>query len=188
VAFYFQRCLSFIVYERLSEAREDRSPTAVGVRALRGKRLQAAGAGRTLVLINYKRKASIKNSSPMRYTDIMRFISRILLGVMVNAFGLWFAAFYIKGFSLPPEARQVLILAAVLTALNFLLKPLLKLILGPVIILTLGLGLILVNGIVLFVLDILSQSLRIEGIPALLYATLLFSAINIVVHLAEKTS
>jgi putative membrane protein len=118
----------------------------------------------------------------------MKFIAKIIFAVAINAFGIWAAANYIPGFGLSADFIQLLKIALVFTVLNFVLKPILKLILGPIIILTLGLGLILVNALVLFILDKFSEGLTIETIPALIYATILISVINFVVHFATKQS
>ncbi|RJQ29466.1 hypothetical protein C4571_01320 [Candidatus Parcubacteria bacterium] len=115
----------------------------------------------------------------------MRWISRIVVAVLLNALGLWVAAAYIPGFVLATgDVRGIATIAFILTVFNFVLKPILKLVLGPVIVLTLGFGLILVNAIVLYVLDTVVKDLRIETIPALIYGTLLFTAINFVFHQA----
>jgi putative membrane protein len=71
------------------------------------------------------------------------------------------------------------------------LKPVLTLVLGPVIILTLGLGIIIVNAIILWLLpiianniDFLHGSIIIQNIPALLFATLVVSVVNFIIHAA----
>lgn len=109
-----------------------------------------------------------------------------MVAVLANALGLWIAATYVPGFHLSLEIKSVVVIAIVLTALNIVLKPILKLILGPIIVLTLGLGLLVVNGLLLYVLDIIVQSLTIETFVSLAYATLLFSVINFVFHFATK--
>ncbi len=111
---------------------------------------------------------------------------KIIVAVIANAVGLLAAAQYVSGFNVSISAQTLLMLAAILTLLNFVVKPILKLFLGPIIILTLGLGLIVVNMIILHILDILSPNLTIETIPALLYASLIIGAINVVVHVAAK--
>jgi len=117
----------------------------------------------------------------------MRWLARIIVAILLNALGLWVAMYYIVGFRLSGDLRELVIIAAILTGLNFILKPILRLILGPIIVLTLGLGIFLVNAIVLYLLDRIVKNLTIETIPALLYATLLFSIINLVFHSATKS-
>ncbi|MEK9180237.1 MAG: phage holin family protein [Patescibacteria group bacterium] len=116
----------------------------------------------------------------------MRLLAKLVLIIAANAAAIWAATQYIAGVNFEGGIRELAAAAAILTVLNFILKPLLKLILGPIIILTLGLGLILINAIVIYILDIFSANLMIDGIPALFYATILISAVNFVVHIATK--
>ncbi len=113
----------------------------------------------------------------------MKLLAKIIVAVLANAAGLWAATTYIPGFELSGGWKQIFMLALIFTALNFILKPILKLIFGPVIILTLGAGLIFVNILLLFVLDKISQNLTIVGIPALIYGTILIGLINFIFHL-----
>lgn len=122
----------------------------------------------------------------------MKWLFKLVAAILINAVALWLANHYIPGFILTGGFLGLLILAVILFILNALLKPILKLILGPFIIITLGLALLVVNGVVLEVLYILSKNLMIggipvhlviQGIPALIYATLLVSAVNLVAHL-----
>lgn len=115
----------------------------------------------------------------------MKWLAKIIVAIIANAVGLWAANAYIPGFVIAGGIKELLVLSFVLTALNFLIKPILKLIFGPVIVLTLGAGLIVVNALILYILDILSKNLTIETIPALIYSTILIGIINFVFHLAS---
>ena len=117
----------------------------------------------------------------------MRLIAKLIVAVLLNALGLWLAASYISGFRLSPGLRDIAVIAGVLALLNFFVKPVLKLLLGPIIVLTLGLGILFVNALILYILDILAQNLTIETALALFYATLTFSALNLLFHLATKS-
>lgn len=116
----------------------------------------------------------------------MKIIAKIAVAVVVNALALVVAAYFVMGFNLEVDLRSLFLLAAVLTALNFFLKPILKLILGPIIVITLGLGLILVNAVILYILDMLSNNLNIDGVGALLYSSIIIGLVNFVFHLATK--
>ena len=118
----------------------------------------------------------------------MRFIAKILLAVLVNAAVLIALAYWVPGITLPRDAREIAIIAVALTALNLFLKPILKLILGPIIILTLGIGLLVVNAVILFLLDFWFASFTIQDTSALILATLVTSATNVVYHFATKSS
>ncbi len=122
----------------------------------------------------------------------MHWLARLVLIVLGNIFALWLANMYVPGFVLTTTNWVALALAAlILAVLNFLLKPILTLVLGPVIVLTLGLGVIIVNALILWLLplvldriDFLQGSIIIQNIPALFFATLIVSAVNLVIHLA----
>jgi putative membrane protein len=116
----------------------------------------------------------------------MKFLAKIVLAVIVNAGALLVAAYLLPGFELRGNFLDIAWMALVLTALNYVLKPILKLILGPIIVLTFGLGLILVNVLVIYLLDIFSPNLTIQGALTLLYASLLIGVINFFFHLATK--
>jgi len=115
-------------------------------------------------------------------------IPKLLAALAGNGLGLWLAGRFIDGVTTPQDLssmvdlKELLIAATVLTAINLLVRPLLKLILSPVIVLTLGLGVILVNAITLYLLDYLMTSVTIVGLLPLLYATLIVSAVNLVIR------
>ena len=117
----------------------------------------------------------------------MKWIAVIAISILVNTIGLLAAANFIPGFTLSGDLATTIVVALVLTLLNMTLKPILRLFLGPIIILTLGLGLIFVNALILFILDILSKNLMIEGIPALLWGAVIIGALNFIAHLDRKS-
>jgi putative membrane protein len=110
----------------------------------------------------------------------MRFALHLIVHILANAVGLWVAAAYVPGFRLTGTAADILTLGAILWLLNTFLKPILTFFLGPLIILTLGLLTIAINAGMLFVLDIYSPNLSIDGTVALLLATLVIAVFNIV--------
>jgi putative membrane protein len=121
----------------------------------------------------------------------MHWLGRVILIIAGNALALWLANMYVPGFALNGTWVAIVLVALILSLLNFLLKPILTLVLGPVIILTLGLGIIIVNALILYLLpivadhiDFLRGSIMIQNIPALFFATLIVSVINFIIHLA----
>lgn len=116
----------------------------------------------------------------------MKSIAKLLVAVAVNAVALFAAAYVVKGFNLNVTVESIVFLAAILTILNLIVKPLLKLILGPLIVLTLGLGLILVNMVILYILDIISPDITIGGIVPLIYSSLIIGVVNFIFHFATK--
>lgn len=121
----------------------------------------------------------------------MHWLVKVVLVIAGNAFALWLANTYVPGFVLSATWLQLAIIGFILALLNFILKPILTLVLGPVIVLTLGLGVLIVNAIILYLLpiianhlDMLKGSITIQTIPALVFATLIVSAVNFVIHIA----
>lgn len=121
----------------------------------------------------------------------MHWLARIALVVAGNALALYLADRLVPGFILQAGIFQLATIALILALLNFFLKPILMLMLSPLIFLTLGLGVVFVNVIVLWLLpivanhiDFLHGSITIQTIPALIFSTLIISAVNFIIHLA----
>jgi putative membrane protein len=113
--------------------------------------------------------------------------ARFILAIVLNTFILWFCSQIISGFIINQNPLNILFLALILTILNFIISPLLKLIFSPLIVLTLGLGILIVNGIILYLLDFLFKSITIQSISALFYSTLIFSGLNFILHKAIQS-
>jgi putative membrane protein len=121
----------------------------------------------------------------------MHWLLKFAIIVAGNGLALWLAWLYVPGFELnTPNWIQFALVALVLALLNGLLKPILTLVLGPIIVLTLGIGILVVNALILWILplllnyiDFLRGSIIIQDIPALIYATLIISVVNFVIHL-----
>ncbi len=118
----------------------------------------------------------------------MKFIRSIIFHIFSNAIAILAAAYFISGFSFSGDFIALSIAAAILTGINLILRPILRLLLGPLIILTFGLFTIIINAVTLYLLDILSDPLIIEGYISLLIATILFSIINAIVNFSARST
>lgn len=118
---------------------------------------------------------------------MIKLLTKLLGAVLANAVAVLAAAYFVPEFQITPDVRTLLQIALILTVLNLFLRPLMKLFFAPFIVLTLGFGLIAINAVVLLVLDRLSESLTIQGILPLLYATLIISLVNFVLHIFFKS-
>lgn len=116
----------------------------------------------------------------------MKFIAKIIVAIGVNSIAIFSASKWVDGFELNTNFEKVLIIASILTALNFTVKPILKLILAPIIVLTLGIGLIVVNALILYFLDFFSEDISILTTNALIYSSLITGIGNFVFHIATK--
>ena len=112
----------------------------------------------------------------------MGFVWRIAVALFANIVALYAAGRFINDFTVPSDIKHLVVAGVALTLINLLVRPILKLILSPIIILTLGLGVIAVNALTLTLLATLLQTVTINGILPLLYATILISFINIAIR------
>ena len=122
----------------------------------------------------------------MIYYLYMKFLSRFLFSLFSNLLAFIVAKTYIAGFIVTGDLKQLLIVVAIFTVINTLIRPVLKLILGPIIILTFGLGILIVNALMLYLLDYFSKNVTIQGIEPLAYATLIISAVNLIVGMSAR--
>lgn len=116
----------------------------------------------------------------------MRFIGGLIFRVFSNAVALLAAAYFVQGFIFSGNFVDLLVAAAIFTVANTLLQPILKLLLGPLILLTFGLFIIIINAVILYVLDIFTEPLIIEGYLPLLLATLIIGIVNILINFSAK--
>lgn len=116
----------------------------------------------------------------------MRLLSRFLFSLFSNLLAFIIAKTYITGFIVTGDLKELLIVVAIFTVINTFIRPVLKLILGPIIILTFGIGILLVNALMLYLLDYFSKNVTIQGLEPLAYATLIISAVNLIVSISAR--
>jgi len=114
------------------------------------------------------------------------FIIQLIFYLFSNVIALLVATHFVEGFVIETGFNNLLLAAIVLTFINALIRPVIKLILTPIIFLTFGLGVIIVNTLMLYLLDKLLPSITITGILPLFYATLIISVVNLVVNFSAK--
>ncbi|MFA5098841.1 MAG: phage holin family protein [Candidatus Paceibacterota bacterium] len=114
------------------------------------------------------------------------FIIQLIFYLFSNVVALMAAAHFINGFTIEPGLNNLLLAAVVLTFINAIIRPIIKLIFTPIIFLTFGLGVLVVNTLMLYLLDKLLPSITITGILPLFYATLIISVVNLVVNFSAK--
>ena len=118
----------------------------------------------------------------------MKLLSHIVLHLAANALAILAADYLIQRFSFTGNFKDLIILAAILTAINTFIRPFIKLILSPFILITFGLLSIVINAIILYILDIFQNTITIEGYKSLLLGTLLISATNMLLTASAKIS
>jgi len=105
---------------------------------------------------------------------MMRFIIRIL----ANSLAIYLAAYFIPGVTVAGNWKTFLICGLVLSLINMIAKPILKLISLPLIIITFGLFSLVINILTILLLTKFVHQLTISGLVALILTTVLVSIVN----------
>ena len=116
----------------------------------------------------------------------MRFISRLIFTFFSNLVAIWIAANFIPGFEVSADVVRIIIAAGVFAFINIFIKPVFTTVLSPVAFLSLGLSTLVINAGMIKLLDVLTPNVTINSIQALIYATLVISAINLLFHFSAK--
>lgn len=114
----------------------------------------------------------------------MKTITKFIAGIVANGIGLYLIGRYVSGAHIPFALDGLIVAAFILTLINFVIGPILKILLSPLIFITLGLAGLLVNGITLYILTRILPTVSFGGLVSLAYATIILTLINMAVHLA----
>ena len=114
-------------------------------------------------------------------------IHRLISTFIITGLGLLAAAYVVSGFFVNlSDITDFLALVAVITVINVIIRPIIKLVLTPLIILTFGLFNLVINGAILYIVDIYSQNISISGLPALIYGTLIITVITVILGVGSR--
>jgi len=107
-------------------------------------------------------------------------LQRLLIKILVSSLALWVADHFLAGFSVSDGIKGYLIAGVVLGLLNALVRPIIKTVTKPLIWLTLGLFTIVINAAMLWLTAHLTGLITIVDLTALVLATLILSAVHII--------
>lgn len=117
----------------------------------------------------------------------MKLLKRFILGVILNIIALYSCQrifqFFNINFSLNPEFTRILIFAIILTIVNLLIKPILKLLFLPLIWITLGLFSLVINIFVLKLANYLYPTIIIENFSIWVITSIILSIFNSLIYL-----
>ncbi len=116
----------------------------------------------------------------------MKSLRHLIFSLLANLVALLAAAYLVTGFNVEFSLRGLVTVTAALTIINFIIRPILKLILTPLIIITLGLFTLVINAALLLALDFYLGNLTIEGLVPLVLATLVISFVNFILHFFHR--
>src|SRR4051794_31127270 len=106
----------------------------------------------------------------------------LLVRWISNVAALFAAAWLLTGISYGHQWWTLLVAAAVFTAVNAVLKPVLTVLSIPFIVVTLGIFYFLINILMLYVTDWLVPDFRISSFGAAALAAIIVSLVNAVLH------
>lgn len=112
----------------------------------------------------------------------METIAKLILTLVANLAAVVFASYFVPEFAVTTNAQGLVPLVFILSLINLTIRPIIKIFLSPLIFITFGLFTIIINAGILFVVDIFSESLTINGLLPLLYATSIISIINLLIN------
>lgn len=110
-------------------------------------------------------------------------LRRLLVQLLINAFGLWFAALVVDGVHFNGDLAALAGTAFVFSVVSLLIKPFVVLLTLPLTILTFGLFLLVVNALMLMLTSALSQAYSVDDFWAALLGGILISIVSLVVNL-----
>jgi len=115
-------------------------------------------------------------------------IYTLLVSLAANALAVIIAAYFVPGVAFTGDFFALLTAGAIFTLINSFVKPLLKLFFGPLILLTLGIFLFMINVIAVYLLDVLSKPITIQGFVPLVITTLIITGIQLLIGIITKQS
>jgi putative membrane protein len=113
-------------------------------------------------------------------------IGRLISLYLGNALAFLVAAFLIPGFDLIGSLKGFFLLILIVTVIHMIVRPVIKIVFSPIIIISLGLFNIVINALILYIVDIYSRNISIDGLIALLFGTLLISVIGLFLRVSSE--
>ncbi|MFD0365096.1 phage holin family protein [Nocardia sp. GCM10030253] len=114
---------------------------------------------------------------------------QLLIRLIINGVAIWLAALWVDKIeilspdnSTAQKVITVLVIAAIFTVINALVKPIVKLLSLPLVIVTLGLFLLVINALMLWITakitEITEYGLRVDGFWAAVWGGVIISVVN----------
>lgn len=117
----------------------------------------------------------------------------ILYTLLANSLALFLVSRVLDGMVFQGGIATYVIVAAIVSILNFVLKPILKVLAFPLVFITGGLFLIVINALILYVaqhllttMDFSGLSMTVDSPLTYLFAAAIFGVANWIIHLFLK--
>jgi putative membrane protein len=116
----------------------------------------------------------------------MRFIFKLILHVAANALAIFIAAHFLEQIDFKGDLIDYLIVGAILTVANLIIRPILKIVSAPIIFITMGLFALVINAAILFAVDWFVDALIINALMGYVWGSLIISVVNAIIVGAYK--
>lgn len=111
---------------------------------------------------------------------------KLLIALVSNLAAILTAKYLVAGFEVTNDLVKLAILVVLFTIANSLILPMLRMIFKPFIGITLGLLAVALNGVLIYIIDIISDSITISGFIPLVLATIIIGLVNAIFALGAK--
>lgn len=122
----------------------------------------------------------------MGLSNEMKIIFHAILAVASNIAAFLVAAYFVDGFTVTHDIRELIFLGALFGVLNLFLKPLMRIVLSPLVLLTFGFFLFIINVTILYLTDTLSAAITVSGTLPLVFATAIIGVVNGLLHVLVR--
>lgn len=111
----------------------------------------------------------------------MNYILKVLLKFAINVAALMALTSLFSDFVIADGTSSFVVAAAILTLLNIIVRPILKLITFPLILLTFGLFNIVLHVVILYIADAATATLAIGSLSTLFWTSLILGILNSII-------
>jgi putative membrane protein len=109
----------------------------------------------------------------------------LIIGLFFNILALYLATSLVSGFTIIGGWKGLLVAGVLIGLLNMIVRPIIKLVSFPLILLTFGLFSLVINALILWLASQFTNYIIIENIIALVWATVIMVAVNILAKWAK---
>ena len=106
---------------------------------------------------------------------------KLIIRLLLNAVAVFFLAYILNGVQVDNYVTAIIV-AAVLSVLNLLVKPVLIILTLPITIITLGLFLLIINAIIIFLADHLIDGFSVSSLWTAILFSILLSVLQSLLH------
>jgi len=105
-------------------------------------------------------------------------LRRLLYTWIVNVAAIWVASIFVDGIDYSEDYWVLIVTGLVFGLVNFLVKPIVKLLALPVIVVTLGIALFFINLLMLYITSWIVPGFEIDSFMSGIWATAIVTVIN----------